>query len=361
MVTHTGYAAVSDPMRAGYRVTPIVTARRNGRSTVLPCTRVSVRKDAGGWPRTTTRLTVSSEAAPGDWDAYLGVPGPTTLRVVARVEAGGTYLDIPVAYQWVTVVRGYSPEQVWEVEAADGSWRVDVDVFDAPYSPDPAALAVDEVQDLIRRTWPRARFVIGNGVDLTETVGEQTWTGSPWVQVEALADRIGAEVWQRPDRLWMVRVPPAAGSPSWVLRHGEDGTMVQATSTMEHVPNRVTVRWSSASGVDTVATAVSNDPRFAEATYGRHTLVVERPGPPHDVRSAGNAAEYLLQRVQGGWRKCQVTAAPAPWLEPGDTVQVVWPSGPVERLVVQTVDLDLSPGGTMTLTTRQSASELVES
>ncbi len=363
MVTDTRWATVHDGMVAGYRLTPRVTAHRRGRSTVLPCTAVTVRKDADTWPRTTARLTVAAAAAPGDHDAFLGVPGPTTIRVTARVEAAGTYLDVPVASLWVTDVRGFAPENTWEVDAADGAWRVDVDTFDTPHSPTPGAIALAEVQRLITRTFPTAAFEVGNGVDLDQVVGEVTYSGSPWAVVEAHADTIGAEVWQRPDGRWMIRQPPKAGIPVAYLTTGPTGNVTQLTSAMAHVPNRVVVRFQDPTGAaDFVATAQSNDPRFTPSTgYGRHTLTLDRPGPAHDWRTAQNTAEALLRRVTGGWRKAQATGIPMPWLEPGDTVQLTWPNQVVERLVVQTLDLDLSPGGTMTLTTLQSASEVVES
>ena len=362
MVTHNGWATVAAGMVDEYRITPLVTAWRRGRSTLLPVTRVSVVKDAGRWPRTTARLTVGADAAPGDHDAFLGVPGPTTVHITARVEAGGTYLDIPVARLYVTDVRGLSPENLWEVDASDGSWRVDVDTFDTPHSPEAGATALAELQRLIRRTFPKAHFIVGNGIDLDQVVGEVTYSGSPWQQVEAHADTIGGEVWQRPDGQWMIRTPPAAGVPAAYLTTGPAGNVVQLTSAMAHVPNRVVVRFQSqTTASDYVAKAETNDPRFrADSGYGRHTMHLDRPGPPHDWRTAQNTADYLLARVIGGWRKAQATTVPMPWLEPGDTVQLTWPNDVVERLVIQTLDLDLSPGGTMTVTTRQSASELVD-
>lgn len=105
---------------------------------------------------------------------------------------------------------------------------------------------------------------------------------------------------------------------------------------------------------DTNATS----PTYVSGPYGRHTyretIDVDRGTLPTQAQANANALA-VARRVVGRLRSVSVRAVPAPWLLPGDPIELGMLGGLTEEHVTQAVDLPLPALDVMTVTTRDAA------
>jgi hypothetical protein len=194
------------------------------------------------------------------------------------------------------------------------------------------------------------------GVDVRSVGPRETWQGDPWAAVEDVADSGGAEAYfDRMDRLTIRPAPtPRTGDDVVTLRTGESGTLVDYRSRVDRSGvNRARVAFTSAGGErDVVSTAtLTSGPARWEGPYGRVRGDFTRYGNPSQAQ-ADRASSAFLSRMGGILRACELTAAPDPRVECGDTVRIVWANGAVERHVVTFVSWPLLLDGPMTIRTR---------
>jgi hypothetical protein len=245
----------------------------------------------------------------------------------------------PLIVDGVDVGRGRSTGLT--VTASDPSLTVDVDAFLAATDPPVGARTVSEaVAYLIRRTDPDA--VIRDSVDSAAPLGDgYQFDGSPWALIEELADGTGAECFVDLDAAYVFRPVLPIGDPAGVLAVGKGGTIVGTRSRVVRGHNRVALRFRDAAGAPVIGVWADRSGGPTDVSrMGRVTLVESRDRRASPSQADAAAATYG-RRVAGRIRDVEVEAVAAPWFEPGDTIDVTFPTG-TDRLVLRTVEHDLT-------------------
>jgi hypothetical protein len=191
--------------------------------------------------------------------------------------------------------------------------------------------------------------------DIAIPAGQIPLEGDVWPTVEAVMNAGDAEaVFNAAGELVLRVTPVRASTPALVLSTAENGvkggTMTNYRSVRGWGPNKTAqiylenddeVAAQRRVGIweDTGATAGTG------TSYGRHTEVtrtVVDAGKLPLQATADRAALALARRHRGAFRSVTVRAIPAPWLTPGDTVQVSMLGGASERLLVRSVSWPLN-------------------
>lgn len=358
MVTPIADAA-RQVLRDHHSLSPRVVAYQtgSGQRTELPVTRCVVTKDAGALPRCTAAIEVGDASyAPSNLDSLL-LPFSTYVDVSAVIGQGPRSWEVTVhdglAVSEVVTTR---PNPVFALTAADQARRLAERQHTTPRTPPKAATTLSVIRDYITRSYPSAAFDI-QGIDADDKVGELTLDGRHVDAVRTLAAAIGAEVFPRYDGVWVIRPYPALSTaPTVDMLYTGDGGVVTATSSrVTRSFNDVVLRFGNPDpkGADVIGRATAQEAPFLPSTYGRVTYVENRAGRRTQAE-ADAAAARKLRRIMGRTRTVTITCPTHPHLEPGDTAQVLFANGRVERLVLERCVHDLSPGGSSVLTTRQT-------
>lgn len=336
-------AALAYPHAADWQATLIPTS---GQPFRLPLTAGSLRIDALAYPRYTADLSLGdlSLAPFSTTSPVLPFGAQLRLDYVLSDSSGRTVTVRPcptLLVDEVEVGRGRSVGM--SIRASDPSLAISTDVYSVPSSlPSTARTVSAAIAYLIRRTFPAA--VIDDRVDSTAYVGNGfTVDGDPWAAIESLADTIGADVYvDTTDRFIVAPTPSIKPTATDTLRTGPGGTVVGTRSRVIRGYNRVLVVFRDDDGRVIVGRWAdeSGGPLDVDGPYGRVTYTESRDREVTPTQ-ADAAAAALARRTAGLVRDVEVEAVGAPWIETGDTVSVVLPTGE-DRLVLTAVEHDLS-------------------
>jgi hypothetical protein len=335
--------AITAPHSAEWLATLIPTS---GQPFRLPITAGSLRADALSYPRYTAEVSLGdlSLAPFSTTSPVLPFGAQLRLDYVLSDSAGRTVTVRPcptLLVDEVEVGRGRSVGMT--ITASDPSLAISTDVYSVPSSlPSTARTVSAAIAYLIRRTFPSA--VIDDRIDSTAYVGNgYTVDGDPWAAIESLADTIGADVYVDPtDRFIVAPTPTIKSTALDELRTGPGGTVVGTRSRVIRGYNRVLLVFRDEDGRVIVGRWAdeSGGPLDVGGPYGRVTYTESRDREV-TVTQANTAAAALARRTAGLVRDVEVEAVGAPWIETGDTVSVVLPTGE-DRLVVSSIEHDLT-------------------
>lgn len=283
-------------------------------------------------------------------DPRLGVRVQCTVGYV-RPDGVETALIADLGLRSRTVRR---PENAMTLEcASDEALAVDnAPVFGGTVSASTVPLAI---QALINQALdPDPSFTI-TARDNTAT--SEVDISDRWTTADDLADQIGADIYDDGLRNWYIVERPTIASQSVAaLKVGENGTILDSSSTLErdNWANVVRVRyqWTDASNVDhtVVGTATATGVYAPSSTVPTRVWTEDRETPTTTIK-ANRAAASLLARFLARGRSYSLSSVAMWWVRPGDTVTVQLPTGDQERHIVVSVDFEV-PDYTMTLTTR---------
>jgi hypothetical protein len=346
-------AAIANPHAAEWQATLIPTS---GAPFRLPITAGSLTIDATRYPRSSVSLDLGDLSLAPSGQASPVLPFGAQLRIdyLLSDPAGRTVTLRPcptLLVDEVEVGRGRSVGM--SLTASDPSLAISTDVYAVPTTlPASARTVSTAIAYLIRRTFPAA--VIDDRIGSTASTGVGfTVDGDPWAAIESLADTIGADVYvDTTDRFVVAPTPSIKAVATDTLRTGPGGTIVGTRSRVIRGYNRVLLSFRGDDGRVIVGRWAdqSGGPLDVDSRYGRVTYTESRDRGATQTQ-ADTAAARLARRTAGLVRDVEVEAVGAPWIETGDTVSVVIPTGE-DRLVLSMVDHDLTGLGPSTYTFR---------
>lgn len=314
------------------------------------------------WPRHTLDMTVPAGVTAADSARPVTSKGGRVL-VEAGARIGGLLYSFQVHELDVTEVGLVRPDGTFTVRAASPEARVNENRPAYPQDP-PGGQTSVAVSSLVSE----ALAVSGAGfypytstltTDESFAFGDFTVSGDVWPVIEDLMDTSGGEAYFRYDRRLMLRDVPVIGSPVLTLKVGTGGTITGYRDLERWAFNGVYVRFTDASGNVDVGIWQDTNPASPSrwgGPYGFHARVEERdcvtlPSPTRLNRFAATVAK----RSAAPFYRLELECVPAPWLEPGDTVNVQRSEdpAPVARLV-SGVRWPLSQREPMTVITQDS-------
>lgn len=159
---------------------------------------------------------------------------------------------------------------------------------------------------------------------------------------------------------------PDPTEPVWTVDHGPTGVLVSMSRSMDRqgIFNAVVAEGEAADGQPPVrAIAYDVGPNSPTYWYGRFGKLPRRYSSSLLTRQAQaeQAAVSLLSRSLGAPYSVSFGAVPNPALEPNDPILITYADeSPAEHHVVQTLDVGLGEGDTMTGTTREVSNVVVD-
>lgn len=319
----------------------------------------SVTKDAGQAPRTFATVTMADTSAA---TAQLCTPFGYRLRFYRGLQYPDNTQEMILYADLDIVASSFSrPDNTLTMQLADVSAIIAGDTIPGPVTPPGLASAQEAITWLIGRSQ-----YYGPDVDVADSTGAAKpiaadWAadGDPWDAVEQLADAIGAECYFTPARTPVLRpVPSLKTTPDALLYALDGGTVTEIESTLDRAPNVVYV-WGAPQANGKQARGVAYDtspssPTSINSAYGQVVSVIQRPSPLTSAQ-AQSAAAAMLRRVQGKVRTVRLQAIPDCSLEPGDTVELRFAGGAIERHIIQSVTIPIGGHDAMEITTRTTA------
>ena len=174
----------------------------------------------------------------------------------------------------------------------------------------------------------------------------------PWTVLEAIAERVGVEVYEDGQGTWQIRrAPTIAGPTRAFLSTGPAGNVVSSESVRGRGSrgfyNTAIVKYEymTASGPATSIghASVTTGPGSVPDA-GRVAAIITRQWRGTTADATREAASIVRRGISRG-RSLSFEAAHAPyWVRPGDTIQVSLPTGPEGRHLVARTDIDLPSG-----------------
>jgi hypothetical protein len=316
-------------------------------------------KDAGQYPRTAATIYVPEKYLNPHTPSALLMPFTTTLTITFGYTVQDITSSVVVALLRLIATTAERPGGLLQLDAVDASSVIDGAATARVITP--AGTCVQAITDALAMAGIVPAPVLVNQLDAAHTaqpvpVG-YSWTGSPWANVEAMADALGAECFVDAVGRFILRPVPTVGAPVYTFRTGQGGTLTGMSSVAARAPNAVTLSYDQGTGApiygDWSDTRPSSPANIATG-YGVRRVVESRAGRPTQAAADAAAKAYGI-RLAGGVRQVEYRTVPVPWLEPGDTIAVEpVDKGPLESHVVQSLTLPLDHDA-MTLTTRDPA------
>lgn len=353
-------------------------------SATLNITDGTFTNDTGVWPNQTADITVQTgnvtpAALPaaltpyGGWAKIeLGNVAPSALS-----GTGGT-----ATTDWWTLatlkvigIETEYPAGTIRVQLCDVSAQINERAFELPYKSTTSQLTSAFVTTIVAST----ATVINNlgANDRTIPTGHEA-DGERWTAVVDALQTASAQA--RVDELGRIvlePLPTLKGTADQAFTFGSRGTLTGYRTALRWGPNRTAIRftdpaWRPQSTYGTQGTQGQQDapitlgtwedtttgsPTHVTGYYGRHTLVRQRQQKVTQVE-ADAAAAAMGRRVRGRVGLTTIECVPAPWVQPGDTVQVDLLDKTRHRHLVQSVTFPLSLTGAMTIVTRETVPNL---
>ena len=295
---------------------------------------------------------------------------PFTLDVIEELPFGGTcVIERGIAFADETVER-----------VALGLFRVDAVVYDAAFGTASLTLSdrMVQVQDEpLLSPWAPAGLKPSNAVvqAVTEVFGESidyhvettpssepTLTGGTIYdqdRAQAIADlaaSVDAEVLFDNEGDFVIRPRSSGGDPVWTLDAGQRGVLVAASEALDrsNVRNGVAVRAQGEPNTPPIFALATNDDALSPTRwggpFGKVAMIVTLTGVSTQAQ-ADATAESLLRLRLGLSRTLSLAGVPNPALEPGDVIEVAYPDGRSEEQTINSINLGLGVGGTLSMTT----------
>jgi len=231
------------------------------------------------------------------------------------------------------------------LELADRKSQVRDEPFTAPYQP-------------AGKTHWQAAFEIVQGVfgaDIaynapfqpTDVIVDTTYTGNRTDALTDLASSVAAESYFDWDGNYVFAQAPGDSEPVvWTVDAGATGVMVNAQENLDRtgIYNGVLVSGQAAADQPPIsALATFDDPtspiRWA-GPFGKVALLADST-TVQTVEQAAATAQSLLNLRLKQTQSVDLTIAPNPALEAGDTIQLMYPDGRVETQLIDAVTTDL--------------------
>lgn len=299
--------------------------------------------DASRWPRTEVTLTLPTAITPDRTRSPVSPYGGGLL-----LDVGASFLGVERWFRLATldVVETTidRPAGTITVRAASHEARVDEDAVDTRTTSSAGtgtALVISLVRGTLGASHPVRNLVVS---DPTYAAGAFVITGNRWRTIETIADASGFEAWFDNTGA-LVLAPPAvkASSPAIRYRTGDGGGLTGYTSGRGWAYNRVAQVYETVAGGSGASRIVGlwEDTAAGSATrvtgpYGRHTWMPDpiRVDTLPTAAVANRAAANIARRTAAQFRSVTLRTIPAPWIEPGDTVNAELLGGMIEPLLV---------------------------
>ena len=236
-------------------------------------------------------------------------------------------------------------EAAASLELADRMSQVRDEPFTAPYSA--GGLRAHEAAIGI------VHQVFGDGIEYrapyapTDVITDATYTGSRTDALSALEQAYGAETYFDADGAFVFDRRPGDDDPVvWTVDTGANGVMVNATENLDRtgIYNGVLVEGQGDATLPPIsALATFTDPTSPirwGGPFGNVALLVQS-STVQTVEQAQATADSLLNLRLKQTRSLDLTAAPNPALEAGDTIRVVFPDGRDETHLIDAVTVEL--------------------
>jgi hypothetical protein len=326
------------------------------------------------WPRSSCELTVPAGVTATD---TVRPVSPYGGRVVIEMGAtiGGSRYVFQVADLDVAEVFLERPTNAWTIRAVSQEARVnEASPILPPALYDYATLGtgsgtfsnavralVSEVMPGYNSLWNLYPVSVSLGSDpVMAGSDEYVADDSLWTMIEEAVDAIGAEAYFRYDRRLVIRTDPVIGSPVQTLKVGAGGTITDYRDVSRWAYNAVYIRYTRRSDgamlFGTWENASPGSPTRITGPYGKHARIESKTVTtiPTQARADARAAS-IAKRAGAPFRRLELDAVPAPWLEPGDTVAVQLVEGGTTNMLVSGVRIPLSQLEPMTVTMHDSA------
>jgi hypothetical protein len=337
-------------LASSFTPNPVVTvAHGSGAAVPVPVIEGRVILDGGSQERTTLTMRVPIDLAPAGWDDLL-VPDDARAVVTFGI---GTGPAVRVATAWLDEVRVVRPDGYIDVTGYSRATRVQQAGFpfgDRRYTGTCVQVAQAIIKDALGFAVP---VDVRGGLAGPQVSRETIFNGDPWQAVEDLMDAAGGEAYFNADDVLVMRPVPKANPPTSFRFHtGPGGTVVGYEVSLTRAPNVVRMEFQNpTTGADVVGVASATGKAAPSGPYGNFRRIEERTGVIAQADADRSAAEFLT-RAGGLMRGITLTAVPHPGVEVGDAIEVVFVNGATETHRVTSVDLPLTPGEPMVLTTR---------
>ena len=231
------------------------------------------------------------------------------------------------------------------LELADRMAQVRDEPFSAPYSAagrTHSQAAVEIVQGVFGNT-----IGYNRPYQPTDVIADTIYSGERTDALSDLASSVGAEVYfDANGDFTFARAPGDSEPVVWTVDAGATGVMVNAQENLDRtgIYNGVLVEGQpDATQPPISALAVFDDPSSPirwGGPFGRVALLAQSTSV-QTVEQAAATAQALLQLRLKQTQSVDLTIAPNPALEAGDTVRVEFPDGRTETQLVDAVTTDL--------------------
>lgn len=286
----------------------------------------------------------------------LALGGYVLLERGVRYASGDTEL-ILLGRLRVESVSWDTLEASASLELADRMAQVADEQFTAPYAAGgqaAAAAAVGIVTQVFGAT-------IGYSTPYapTDVMSDVYYSGSRTEALTALEQAVGGESYFDANGDFVFARRPTGDEPVvWTIDAGIEGTMVAARESLDRtgVYNGVLVQGQATADAPPItALATYDDPTSPirwGGPFGRVALV-SQSSSVQTIEQAAATAQSLLRLRLMQTRSLELTAAPNPALEAGDTVRIVFPDGRDEHHLLDAVQTDVGTGAQSIITRSQ--------
>ena len=245
------------------------------------------------------------------------------------------------------------------LELADRMAQIRDEPFTAPYAAlgkTPAAAAVEIVTAVFG-----ASIAYHTPFTPAGTLGDITWTAGRDEALSALEQSYGAETYFDANGDFVFAQKPADTDPVvWTVDAGELGVMVDARESLDRtgVYNGVLVKGQPQADQPPVSALATFDDPGSPIRWGGpfgHVPMVADSTTVTTVAEAQAAANSLLNLRLKQTRSLELTSAPNPALEAGDTITVAFPDGRSERHLIDATTISLATDAQAIVTRTQFA------
>lgn len=243
----------------------------------------------------------------------------------------------------------------------DRSQRVRDARFEDEYSVASGTNVGTAIQAIVSAAVPTVSFVFAS-TSYTTPLLTFAAGADRWEAVRTMASDAAMDLYFDGDGLLrMEPVPSVAATPDWEVSEGDDGVLVSGALSLDRSPavNKVIVVGENAGNTSTpTGSAIDdnpNSPSYYYGPFGHKPKIHSSPNVTSGAQATA-VAEAMLANSLGLARSLNLTTIPNPALEPGDTIRVTrLPSLNAEMFIVDTLAIDLGPGGAMTASGRVGA------
>lgn len=334
-----------------------VNAYVNGRSAAYSLPPVSVRMTIDGRRTPRWQATVVCALPSKDVRAVLDPRNGLRVEIVAGYRIQGVGLD---AHRLCLLRADTVARDIVANTITFGLTSDEAVVVDFPFDTAGTFAAADSNKVAAIKAAVAACFP---GVTLTWSVGSDVHDGATfaaaqvtkygqdrWEAITDWADTIDANVHSDGYRSWRIEKPPTVAKAAIRAKlttgpKGNVSSLIFADTRGERFATKVMLQYESRSGSTTTTTTV-----VASTTLTPPRMrVVTRKRPPDEPR---NVAKAILRRALKRTHRVTIEAPGMWWLRPGHSVTVTDPERGQDRVIIDTVELDVT-AGTMRLVGRE--------